>query len=142
MIINHHFRVELKAHTFNLSIVNKRFSHPVIFNLTSHFFISSRPRSLSADSQCETFPHKAIISSLITVDLHHSETISAMKKQIFFHVEAIPKSPFMITRGSDSLLPTIKTDKSSCCLAQVPQRVLSRPCLLGPLLEKPSRTSR
>ncbi len=30
MIINHHFRVENKAHNFNLSTVNKRFSHPVI----------------------------------------------------------------------------------------------------------------
>jgi hypothetical protein len=45
MIINHHFRVELKAHKFNSSTVNKRFSHPVISNLTSHFFISNRLRS-------------------------------------------------------------------------------------------------
>ena len=30
MIINHHFRVEIKAHNFNLSSVNKRFLPPVI----------------------------------------------------------------------------------------------------------------
>ena len=37
MIINHHFRVEFKTHNINLSIVNKRFSPPVISILTSHF---------------------------------------------------------------------------------------------------------
>ncbi len=37
MIINHHFRVEYKAHNFNLSIINKRFSLPVISILTSNF---------------------------------------------------------------------------------------------------------
>ena len=30
MIINHHFRVDFKAHNFNSSTVNKRFSPPVI----------------------------------------------------------------------------------------------------------------
>ncbi len=30
MIINHHFRVEIKAHNFNSSTVNKRFLPPVI----------------------------------------------------------------------------------------------------------------
>ena len=30
MMINHHFRVEIKAHNFNSSTVNKRFLPPVI----------------------------------------------------------------------------------------------------------------
>ncbi len=45
MIINHHFRVEIKAHKFNSSTANKRFSYPIISNLTSHFFISNLLRS-------------------------------------------------------------------------------------------------
>ena len=51
MIINHHFRVEIKAHNFNLSSVNKRFLPPVISISPVTFFISNRLRSLSADSR-------------------------------------------------------------------------------------------
>ena len=38
MIINPHLRVEIKAHKNQLINANKRFSPPVISNLTSHFF--------------------------------------------------------------------------------------------------------
>lgn len=46
MIINHHFRVENKAHNFNSSTVNKRFLPPVI-SISPVTFLS--PTSLGQD---------------------------------------------------------------------------------------------
>ena len=48
MIINHHFRVEIKAHNFNSSTVNKRFLPPVISISPVTFFISNQLRSSTA----------------------------------------------------------------------------------------------
>jgi len=56
MIINHHFRVEIKAHNFNSSTVNKRFLPPVISISPVTFFISNRLRSDSdSDSDDSTW---------------------------------------------------------------------------------------
>ena len=140
MIINHHFRVEIKAHNFNSSTVNKRFLPPVISISPVTFFISNRLRSLSADSR-NTRPsrvkpsyHLKLLCAFTTVKT------SLQGRGIFFSLSK--KSPFIIIRGGKRLLPSIKTDEPSCRLVQVCQRVLSRPCLLGPLLEKPLKTSR
>ena len=140
MIINHHFRVEIKAHNFNLSSVNKRFLPPVISISPVTFFISNRLRSLSADSRnarpsgIKPLYHLKLLCAFTTV-----KTSLQWWGKNFFHVK---ESPFIIIRGGERLLPTIKTDEPSCHLTWVCQRVLSRPCLLGPLLEKLLKTSR
>ena len=141
MIINHHFRVEIKAHNFNSSTVNKRFLPPVISISPVTFFISNRLRSLSADSRnarpsrVKPLYHLKLLCAFTTV-----KTSLQRRGKIFFSTSK--KSPFIIIRGGKRLLPSIKTDEPSRRLARVCQKVLSRPCLLGPLLEKPLKTSR
>ena len=39
MIIKHHFRVEIKAHKFNLSTINKRFL-PTVISISPVTFLS------------------------------------------------------------------------------------------------------
>ncbi len=142
MIINHHIRVEIKAHNFNSSTVNKRFLPPVISISPVTFFIFNRLRSLSADSH-DVRPSRVkpsfnpeLLCAFTTVE----SSLQRRGKKFFSTLKLYSSHP---SSSSEAMRdPTIKTDQPSCRFARVPQRVLSRHCLLGSLLEKPLRTSR
>ncbi len=109
MIINHHFRVELKAHKFNSSTVNKRFSHPVTSNLTSHFL---SPTSLG---------HYQLIA--VTRDLpvpsHHTsiELLSVLTaEELFFG-----------RQGKDFFLHVVPILRSSYVTPEAEHTYISRP---------------
>ncbi len=127
MIINHHFRVELKDHKFNSSTVNKRFSHPVISNLTSHFFISNQLRSLSADSR-DARPSRVKPS-------YHPITVCLHKK--FFSTSKLYSShPSSSSKAVRIYFPPSRQTNHHVVLHECPEEFFQ-----GPVCWDPSRKS-